>query len=551
MDPGVKGNTTITDDNQFTLTKSVLMGETDGGVYKNVPVSIEGHIETSIHEPRLPFGSIHVESLTPIFQTDAVYGINPSEIIATTGHLTGGTTSASNSGANNLFTCSTGTTALSFASIQSRKRLRYRPGQGVLGRFTALFSTPAASSILVAGYGTSESGYFFGYNGTDFGILYSTGGVREIQTLTVTTASTATDDYVVTLGGIEFTVTATNNGSTVKTAYEIAQGDYDGWTAEQRGSTVVFLANSVGSKTADFTLEQTGAGTPAAGSFVETLAGSAATDTWVTQENWNGDVCDGSGSANNPSGFTLDQSKGNVFQIGIQYLGFGSVSFQIEVVSDNTNNPTFITVHTLKFPNTRTAVSSSQPSFPFTMSAYSAGSTTDVSVSAASFTGMIEGGQYFTGPQITYQRETSGFVGSTASTYYPLFTVRNDFLYGNESVERPNQSIIQLLGMSVSHDDATPITFLLIRNASLAGTPNFTEYSTNSVAYWDVAATTCTFSTNDQLIYSANTGQNSSVTLDFANPIPLQPGETVTLAARAVTGTATYVNGSLNTREDQ
>lgn len=119
----------------------------------------EGHLEVAIHAPILPFGSVHAESLTPEFQVDSVYGINPREVITTTGHaVTPGTAnSGAVTGTNNLFKCSTGTTQYSFASLQSRKRLRYRAGQGVVGRFTALWSTPVASSTVVAGFGTSES----------------------------------------------------------------------------------------------------------------------------------------------------------------------------------------------------------------------------------------------------------------------------------------------------------------------------------------------------------------------------------------------------------
>ena len=45
----------------------------------------EGHAEVEIHGPLNPFGSIHTESLTPIFQTDAVYGLNTTEVSYSTG----------------------------------------------------------------------------------------------------------------------------------------------------------------------------------------------------------------------------------------------------------------------------------------------------------------------------------------------------------------------------------------------------------------------------------------------------------------------------------
>ena len=183
----------------YNIVSNIVSGTEDNGNPIPLSATSEGHLEVAIHSPTMPFGEVHVESATPVFQTDAVYGINTTEAVTTTGLTSGsGANSASVTGTGNLFTCSTGTTQYSFGSLQSRKRLRYRPGQGVVGRFTALWSTPAASSTVVAGLGTSEAGFYFGYNGTSFGILHSTGGVREIQTLTVTTASTATNNYQIT-----------------------------------------------------------------------------------------------------------------------------------------------------------------------------------------------------------------------------------------------------------------------------------------------------------------------------------------------------------------
>lgn len=516
-----------------------IQGVHDNGDLSVLAITPENHLEIAVHSPILPFGSVHTESVTPIFQSDAVYGINSIQIVDTVGHLTGGASSASNTGTGNLFTCSTGTTALSFATIQSRKRLRYRPGQGVIGRFAGFFTNPVANSILVAGFGTSESGIFFGYNGTSFGILYSTGGVREVRTLTVTTASTATNNYNVTLDGIVTNVTATNNGSTLKTAYELSQGSYNGWSAISVGSTVVFLANSVGAKAGAFSLAQSGAGTPAAGTFATTITGVAATDTWIPQSSWNEDKMDGTGK----SGYTLDPSKGNVYQVGVQYLGFGSITFEIEATYDN-NNSYFVGVHTIKYPNTATTPSLTQPSFPFTMAAYSAGSTTNCSVSVGSFAGFIEGSKTLNGPRFSYSA-TSTSVSTGA--YYTLLTIRNKNVFKG----RANQTVINLVDWAACHDDATPVTMFLIKNATLIGTPNFVDYSADSCTAVDTAATTCTVTDNSQIIYALPVGQGGSLLVNFPNDITLQPGETLTLAARTVTGTSTYTLQNINTREDQ
>lgn len=530
---------------RFTPVPSVLYGTDDAGEQLPIPTTPEGHLEVAVHAPRLPFGSLHAEGLSVVFQTDGVYGINPSEVNQTTGLSydpgpTPGTSSGSNAGSGNLLTCSTGTTAYSFATMQSRRRLRYRPGQGLVGRFAGFFSTPAPNSIVVAGFGTAESGVYFGYNGTAFGILHSTGGVREIQTFTVTNRTTTGGTATFRLNGLDYTVTLATAADTTATANNIAAQTFPGWNVEARGATVIFVANSVGNKSGTFSITL-GTAVGTAGSFAETLAGVAATDTWIPQNTWNGDKLDGTGA----SGVTANWQKGNVFQIGIQYLGFGAITFFVEVCKEG-NNPDFIAVHTILFPNNRTTITLSQPAFPFTMAAYSAGSTTDVSVSVGSFAGFIEGEVALTGPRMSYFN-TAGVTSST-SAYIPIFSVRNDYVFAG----RPNQSVVRLLSVGGATKSTNGITsFVLIRNATLAGTPNWSAFSSAySTTYWDTAATAATFSGNEQVIWTGTTTGDGQFAFAFEDPILLQPGETLSLCVRSVTGTATCI-GQLNTREDQ
>jgi hypothetical protein len=522
---------------------SQLRGTQDNGDTVAVPATSEGHLEVAIHAPRLPFGSVHTENMLPIFQSDAVYGINASEEIATTS-LNGAAT-----GTSNLFRCATGTNANAFASIQSRKRLRYRAGQGVICRFTGVFDATVSNSIVVAGCGSGEDGFFFGYyniaalpgNSTEFGILWSRGGKRAIRTLTVSTKSSGTQDVQVVLNDVSFTVTGITNGTNAtETAYQISRGTFAGWRAEQRGATVVFLSNDVGAKSGAYSVAQSGAGAPVAGSFATTLEGVPSSDTFIPKSTWNGDKLDGTGA----SGVTLNPQYGNVYQIGIQYLGFGSIVFQVEAGA-SPNNPDFTVVHTINIPNTRTTPSVLQPSFPFTMAAYSAGSTTNVGVSVGSFAGFIEGQKKLTGPRMSYFTTTG--VTSSTSAYVPIFTVRNDSTYAT----RANQSVGQLLSCSGSSKSQTGQTaFFLIRNATLTGIPNFAAWSTSSSTYVDTAATGCSFSANEQVIWSATTTGDGQFAFSFSDDVTLQPGETVTFAVRSITATATCM-GQLNTREDQ
>lgn len=64
-----------------------------------------------------------------------------------------------------------------YAYIQSRRTIRYRAGQGTNVRFTPIFTAWSASNIQLWWIGQISSelplnGYFFGYNGTSFGIAH-------------------------------------------------------------------------------------------------------------------------------------------------------------------------------------------------------------------------------------------------------------------------------------------------------------------------------------------------------------------------------------------
>lgn len=385
--------------------RALITGLKDNGKFGIAAMTQENHLEVAVHSPILPFGSVHAEKMTPIFQSDAVYGLNSGQVNYSSS-LSGSVTAV-----DSLFNISTGTTIYSQAYLQSRKRLRYRSGQGVIGRFTALFTSPVANSYQVAGFGHAEDGVYFGYKNLEFGVLWNSRGKREVQTLTITTASSTAQNVTVTLAGVAFTVAVTNSANIQRTVYEISQGVYTGWKAEAKGATIIFVADSVGNKTGTFSLTAS----TAVGTFAETQAGQATTEVFIPQTEWNGDRLDGTGS----SGVIADWTKGNVFQIDIQYLGFGVIVFKVELTTTNSNNAEFVTVHTIKNPNT-------------------------LSIMAA-----------------------------------------------------------------VKH--TSPVIIYLIKNATLLGNPNFTSYSSTSCTTFDNTATTCTFSDNNQVVWSGSIGDTGNL----------------------------------------
>ena len=518
-------------------TNTVIHATQDNNAKVSLAATAEGHLEVAIHAPRLPFGSVHTEKLTPIFQTDAVYGINPGQVATNTSGS--GTSTASDS----HFVVTTGATIYSQGVLSSRKRLRYRPGQGVVGRFAGLFTTGVADSYQIAGFGHAEDGVYFGYKNADFGILYTNRGVRATYTLTVTVGASSASNATVTLNGTAYTVALTAASNVQRTVWELSQATYAGWDVYARGTTVVFVRKAAGATAGAFTYA---AGTTgSAASIAQTKAGASETQDFITQANWNGDKLDGTG----PSGVTLDPTKGNVYQINIQYLGHGPLVFLIEV-NHTGNNPDFVVVHTLDIANAKTITTFGNPSFPFTMAAYSAGSTTDLTVKIGSFAGFIEGGKTLHGNRFTYFNQLTT-VGAT--NLQALMTIMNTRYYRG----RVNQAVINIIAVMGAIKHTSPVVYYLVRNGTLAGNPNFQSLASNSSSVWDTAATTVTYSDGAQLMWTGHIGDTGEIDHHFSNgefnaeELTLQPGEWLTLAARATTGTPSYVTGSLNTREDQ
>lgn len=108
----------------------------------------------------------------PAIQLQFPYNIN-TDYVTTTVVGTGSVTQS-----NNLAVIQTGTGATGSAIMQSRGRLNYQSGQGCSCLFAALFSTGVTNNTQIIGVGNSQDGFFFGYNGTSFGILRRSGGVN-------------------------------------------------------------------------------------------------------------------------------------------------------------------------------------------------------------------------------------------------------------------------------------------------------------------------------------------------------------------------------------
>jgi hypothetical protein len=473
-------------------------------------------------DDKTAFGELSVAELTPIVQLHSAYNIN-TRIIEERNN--GGSSSI----VANKFQVSTGTATDRMSSLLSRIAVKYNAGQGGLWRGTALFSTPAANSTQYIGIGTSAEGYFFGYNGTAFGILRRQGGSPEIRTLTISAASQNAENIEITLDGDSTgaAVTVTNQGGDdaskrTLTANEIADHDYSGlgqgWKAHSMGPNIVFESYNAASQTGTYEITTASS---AAGTFAQNVAGAAPTETVIAQTSWGEDKFDGTGS----SGITLDPTKGNVYQIRYQWLGFGLISFFIEDPADGD----YHLVHKIEYANANTIPSVDNPTLPMCMAVSNTSNASDIVLQSSSMMGAIEGKDLEEGIINNITAEDAG----TGTDETPLFSIHNHTIYQGKI----NRVRVELTVFSPSIDSITankPSTIRIRLNPILTGASFSAVDANTSVVRTDTSATAVS---GGNLIFAQIITEGASPIIDFTKIIEkLNPGDTITVSLESSSG---------------
>ena len=249
--------------------------------------------------------------------------------------------------------------------------------------------------------------------------------------------------------------------------------------------------------------------------------------TTIAIANWD-DPLDGTGI----SGVTIDLTKGNVWQIKFQYLGFGAQFISVE---DRVTGA-LVQVHTAPYANTNTSPSVHNPNFHHSIWANNGATTSDIVVKSASYAYFIEGLTKF--QEIHQPHQTTGEKQkTTVTTEVAIVTIRNKTLYASKT--NFIDILIENIGASIEAANANNLGKVrLVRNATLGGAPSFTDINTaNSLVDFDVAGTTVTG--GKELITIALAGKNDRENLDVSPyEFILGPGETITLAGSSA-GSAT------------
>ena len=108
-----------------------------------------GHLSTGIEASSISaFGEPIAVGINPVIQLDGLYGLDSRKF--ETYNALGGAVSSTGT----LMRCETGTSQYGYGVIRSRRAVRYRPGQGMLGRFTAKFTQVSTGIVSIGGTGT-------------------------------------------------------------------------------------------------------------------------------------------------------------------------------------------------------------------------------------------------------------------------------------------------------------------------------------------------------------------------------------------------------------
>jgi hypothetical protein len=297
----------------------------------------------------------------------ANYGILNKSFILTTG---GATAIAEDS----LFKVKTAAAVANTATLLSLHQITYRTGQGAAASFTAKFTPGVAGSEQLAGLIAATDGFGFGYDGDSFGILHAHDGKIECQELTVTTPAAAGENATVTVNGVPYTVPLTGGGTTVDDTIEIAaslNAQVPAYDFTANDSQVVAASILAGPQGAFAFSSAT-----AVAAWVQIVAGVDVTNEWTPIADWNQYI---------PP--DLDPSKGNVYRIQYQYLGFGGIEFSVE----NPKTADFDLVHRIEYANAHDLPSVTNPTFRIGWAATNITNDTEIEVAGASAAGFVEG----------------------------------------------------------------------------------------------------------------------------------------------------------------
>lgn len=464
--------------------------------------------------PLTAYDQLLISDSYPVMQITGHYGILDDVLSISLG----GTTTTSNSN----FIASTGNGPNNVAAIVSNREIQYRAGQGIRCEISAIFTQGVQNSSQNAGFITSESAFGFGYNGEDFGIVHAQGGDLESQELTITTGASGAESASVDVDGVNYSVPLTS-GTVEQNAYQIATylDDIDPrYNFTSVGAVVYCLAQLPDFGGGLFSFSST----TSAGSWVQIKSGTTPIETWVNQADWNGELVN------------IDPTKGNVYQIQAQYLGYGGIFFWVK----DPLTSRFVLVHTIHYESTATIPSVSNPIFRIGWGCRNKGNTSDIQVKGASAGAFNEGVVRYDGrPKGICQENLS-----VGAAFKNILSFRNRLTFNNEA----NRAEIIPLFLSLSTDTTKTAVFEILINPTVAGELLFSRYDPNSLME---TANDDVLITGGSVISCFDVSSTGALLVEIDKIIEaMLPGDIYCIAAKVTSGANSEMDAALTWKED-
>lgn len=245
-------------------------------------------------------------------------------------------------------------------------------------------------------------------------------------------------------------------------------------------------------------------------------------DNWITQANWNIATFDG----NDKHGVILDHTKGNVFQIKFQWLGFGAITFSVE----NPDTGLFQDVHRINYANTHIVPSIYNPTLPLSAKVDNGTTTSNVVIMTPSMAGLREGDSPFKGH--LHSAASTVVIGVSVETV--ILAIRNKSTF----VGKTNRENVRIQLFSIAVDGTKNVTIRIYRNGVLTGGTWVDIDANDSVMEYNNTATYVA----GKGIYSFSLAKVSSINQKVG--FFVRPSDSITVTATSAGGSDVTVSTS-------
>lgn len=469
--------------------------------------------------PLTAFGDVSVAELTPEVQVSAVNGLR-DDVQQLFGGIGAGVAAV-----NGNYECTSGTSVGGFSSILTSRFATYRNGQGLTCRLTALFPSNEVGSLQFAGFINGGNAFVFGYLNDVYGLGRAYGGLEELQKLQITTPASGPENATVTVNGVGYTVPLTS-GSVEHNAIEIANSltsQFDAaYTFTANGDTVTALY-AVPAPQGAFAFSSSSA----VATWTQLVVGTAPTVDWIPFANWS-----------NPPSWTIDPTKGNVYSIKVQYLGYGGIKFYME----NPETTLLELVHVYEYSNQHAEPSVTDPSFRVGWAVQSLGTTSSITISGASAMGGVEGKKVFD----ERGRPISNEIIGLGTTRRHILSIRNR----SEIASKPNRvtAYPKLLVLSADHNKA--VNFHIDIGTTFADDVIY-EYKDEQNSAVEFSKSPSDILSDGREVFTVPVRGTTPLVFDMEKILGwLLPRETLSITAETASGTGAEADAALTWVED-